>query len=275
MISLITDSSANISEAQAEALGVRMVPIDYSINCQSYSESFSNCNGDFERLIHKYPFNSNTSHPSVGAFLSIFKECLRRGEQVICITLSSRLSGTYRSATIAAHEADSDNIIVIDSLSVAGGILLMLEKAKELIDNGNITLFELAVSLEQLRNKIGLIFSLDSMEPLRRSGRLGMVRHSVGTILNIKPLLTCKNGTIFSEGQAKGKINQARMMAERIPEKTKRIICHFFGERSNLDNIKFEIDKRFPNIPKSLNRLGPVLGIHLGLSALGIAWVEE
>lgn len=205
MIAIVTDSTAYITREDARALGVVVVPMTYSIGGhQLYTESYIGENGMFESLLKKNPPGQRTSQATMSAFMSTFEELRSAGHQVLCLTISSRLSGTYSNAAIAARELGGADISVVDSRTTAGGLFLMARAARRMIDEG-MTLDQVTQRLKALRDKVKVIFSVEDMGPLRRSGRLGVVRLSVSTILNIKPILKCADGSVVSCGIARGR----------------------------------------------------------------------
>ena len=123
--------------------------------------------------------------------------------------LSSRLSGAHSSACIAAREVQPQKIAVIDSLTTAGGLLLLAKQARALIDEG-LSLREAERRLLALRARTGLVFSVDDMAALRRSGRLGLVPQSIGTVLNLRPILVFSNGTVVARSLVRGAAGRVR-----------------------------------------------------------------
>lgn len=275
MIAIVTDSTAYLTSDEAKALRVGVVPESYSVNRQMFNENYADKNGTFERLILKHPCGCKTAHASVGAFMSMFSESLRQGLKVFCVTISSRLSGTYSSAVVAARELGSPDVMVVDSLTTAGGLRLLVEEARRLSLEDGITLDALAAEVEKLREKIGIVFSVDNMDFIRASGRLGTVRQSIGTVLNVRPILLCSDGAVISDGQARGKNALCRALAGRIPTSAKKIVLHSFGENGAAAQLREEIARRFPGVPLLFSRPGPVLGIHLGLGMVAAAWITE
>lgn len=274
MVAIVTDSTAYLTKKEAHDLGIRIVPMSYTVSGQILNENYSDQNGEFESLIFRYSSRCTTSQAPRSAFMSMFDELLRQGYDVLCIVISSRLSGTYSSASIAAKEVDPERIVVLDSLSTAGGLSILAKKAKELADKGY-TLKEITSEIENMRNKVGISFSVDNMDALRRSGRLGIVRQSVGTILNIRPILLCKDGAIIAYGTARGRSEQVRYLVSTIPEDAKEIIVHYLGDKTHVSNLYNSIGKKFPDVPITQVKLGPVLGIHLGLGVVGLSWINE
>ena len=132
MIAIVTDSTAYVTREDARALGV-VVPMTYSIGGnQLYTESYIGENGMFESLLKKNPPGQRTSQATMSAFMSTFEEIRSAGHQVLCLTISSRLSGTYSNAAIAARELGGTDISVVDSRTTAGGLLLMARAARRL-----------------------------------------------------------------------------------------------------------------------------------------------
>ncbi|MFZ5974945.1 MAG: DegV family protein [Bacillota bacterium] len=274
MIAIVTDSTAYLTKKEAKALGVRMVPMTYTVSGLPFNESFVDQNGNYERLIFHNLQRCTTSQAPISAFMSVFEELMRQNYEVFCIVISSRLSGTYSSASIAAKEVNRDKIIVVDSLTTAGGLAMLVNKAKKLADEG-VSLPEITRIIEESRNNVGIAFSVDNMDALRRSGRLGIVRQSVGTILNIRPILLCEDGAVVAHGVTRGRSEQIKELIARIPQNAKRVIVHHLGEKINLDVLISGIKKKFPSIKIGQCKLGPVLGIHLGQGVIGVSWMTE
>lgn len=276
MIAIVTDSTVYLTKDQAAQLGVRVAPMRYTVNSQTFIESYSDCNGEFLPFLTGR-YSLGTGQVPVAAFASAFEELLRRGYQVLCLTISSRLSGCYRSASLAARQVlrGREGILVVDSLSTSGGLSLLCQEAVRLND-GSRTLEQLALAVEELRGRIGLRFSLDSMEALRRSGRIGIVRQSVSTMLSCKPILMCHNGGVVSCGTQKGRSGQIRGLLDQIPPQVERFVVITMGRSQEAEKpLTQEIGRRWPGVPIQHATLGPVLGVHLGSSVAGVAWLEK
>lgn len=270
MFTVVTDSSVYMTRREAERLGVRVLPLLYSVDGKPYAEGFSNENGRYRELIAQGR-DMHTAQVSPSSFLGAFNEILRRGNEVLCLTMSSRLSGVFRSALMAAKELDAMRIMVVDSLSTAGGLAFLVRKACTLSRENN-SLNQAADELEKLREQVGIVFSVDNMEALRKSGRLGFVRQSIGTVLNLRPILFCKHGTVVSGGVVRGAHAQLAELVRSIPQEAKHIIVHYITNQSAAQTLCEMVRKKF-SCPVSISEVGPVLAIHLGLGAIGVAWV--
>jgi DegV family protein with EDD domain len=273
LIAIVTDSTAYLTKKRALDADVRVVPANYVVSGKSFSESYSGNNGDYLSLLTGAK-NLTTSQASVAAFMSVFEELLRNGYQILCIVMSSRLSGMYSSASIAAREVDKENIIVVDSLTIAGGMEFLITKAREFIDAG-LSLNEVAVAVEKERERVGIVFSVDDLEALRRSGRVGHVLHSIGAILNLRPILVFEDGAVISSDTARGTADQIRKLTSKIPDNAKEVTIHYIKEQAHAVTLFYAIRKRFPMVKLKMVEVGPVLGIHLGLSVIAAAWITE
>lgn len=274
MITIVTDSTAYLTREEARQMGVKVLPISYTAGGMQFSETYIGANGNYERLIHKYGDNCKTSQANVSVFLSAFDELLRKKHKIFCITMSSRLSGTYSSASVAAKETGSSDIIVVDSLTTAGGLAKLIKYARNLFNDGK-TCAEVADAMEKKRDTVRIRFSVDDMQPLRRSGRLGIVRQSVSTMLNIKPILKCEDGIVVSDNIARGQAEQINKLIYKIPQNCSEVTVHYISDLKRAVSIASILESR-PQPPKvTLRKLGPVLGIHLGLGVVGVVYFVD
>lgn len=275
MLALVTDSTAYLTKQEAAAWDVRVVPISYTVNGDVYHETFIDKNGDYEGLISRGLAQAQTSQASVATFMSTFEELLRQGYDVLCLTISSRLSGTYSSASVAAREVNGSRIFVVDSHLTGGGLYLLVKKARRLINEG-LPAQQIIDKLLALREEIGVAFSVSDLTQLRKSGRLGIIRQSISTILNNKPMFLCIDGGIVSDGVVRGRGAQTERLLGHIPRNATSLIVHYTAkEESVARHLLARIEAAFPNAAIIRRPLGPVLSIHLGESTVGLAWESE
>jgi len=275
MITIVSDSSIAMTKAQAKELGIQIVPMNYTVDGVAFVESSVDTDGGYDKIkAGTYP--CTTSQPSIDSFTAVFKELRKQNQEVLCITISSRLSGTFSSALIAAKEVDEEGtyIKVLDTRTAAAAMRLIATEALALIEK-NKSLDEVFEALKLIRHKVGNAFSVENMEPLKRSGRLGFIRQSVSTILNIRPILQFDDGALECVGYIRGKRNQCEKLLELIPQDAKEVfIQHLDNEETSLDLCQMII-KKFPNIKKpTITAVGPVLAIHLGIPAIGLVWIH-
>ncbi|MCL1790114.1 MAG: DegV family protein [Peptococcaceae bacterium] len=278
MITIVTDSSSYFKQSEAQELGIRVIPNNYNVNGQSYSESFSDQNGSFEDLLkesgtHKGNRTYTTSHPNLSAFLSCFEEELRKNNEILCITISSRLSGAYGTAHMAAKQTENKAIAVFDSQYTAGGLYLLVKEARKLI-GGGLGLQKIMDVLPAIRDRITTAFSVDDMVPLRRSGRIGFVRLNIGTFLNNKPILLCRGGAVVADSIARGNTEIIKAFLAKINETTRDVVISYIGDNRLATNLYYVIQDTFPHVTITLQKIGPVLGIHLGLKVIAVSMID-
>ncbi len=274
MIAIMVDSAAGISRQEAEQLGAHYVPMTYTVDREQFVEHYIGENGQFEPFIDKEDVERRTSQATAAAFTAAFERQLAKGRQVLCITISSRLSGTYANAVMAAREVNADEIKVLDSRNCAGGIYFLILRAKRLIEEG-LSLSEIVERLIAERKKIENIFTVNDMTNLRKSGRLGVVRLSVSTILNLRPILCLQNGSVYSRGVARGSHEQLRMLAQSVPEGVRFVVIHSREDNPQLPALRDMLRQRLGDaLELRIVSLGPVLSIHLGLTYLGVCWMD-
>ena len=271
MITIVTDSSSYLTQAEAAALGVVMVPMSYSIGRAVYPEAFVDRERRFEHILDGAPATLHTSQATLSAFVSAFDGLKKRGSEVLCLTISSRLSGTYGNALVAARDLGGEGIAVIDSRSTAAGLYLLIRAAKRLIDEG-LPLAEVAARVSGMRERVKLVFSVDDIGPLRRSGRLGGIKLSVSTILNIHPMLRCQEGAIIATGVTRGRHEQQRQLICSIPSEVKDVVVQHYRAEGQLTAVIRQLQQAGRTV--SVRDIGPVLAVHLGKGCIGVAWME-
>lgn len=271
MIVIVTDSTACLNRQEAQRLGVTHVPMTYTLDGNTHREHFVEENGDYIARIEAAKTLA-TSQPPIAAYIKTFTELIQAGHQVLCLSISSRLSGTFSNEVVCAREVGSENIRVVDTLTTAGGLYIMVRAARELIDAGY-SLSETAERLEQMRGRVKALFSVGDMEPLRRSGRLGPVRQSVCTVLNVRPLLTCREGAVMACGMVRGKNEQLRALAQAVPKDARNVIVQCIKDTEAGRQLQQRLENKL-GTSVMLRPIGPVLAIHLGVDIVGVAWME-
>ncbi|MDR3240218.1 MAG: DegV family protein [Clostridiales bacterium] len=274
MISIVTDSSACVKATDADALGVRIAPMSYTAGDRVYSEFYSDTNGDFESLLRDQAPLS-TAHPNPSAFLKCFEKELAAGNDVLCLTISARLSGAYSAANMAARQSASDRIAVLDSRLIAGGLWLLIQQARQWI-NGGMPMPELLEQLTERRNRIRMAFTVDDIAPLRKSGRMDFVRMSLSTVLNIKPILLLRDGVIVSGGTARSSADIITQLTRSVltgecPSGEKKIVINYLGATRLASNLYTVLNQRYPDAAMSIHKIGPVLRIHLGAQVAAVS----
>ena len=204
MIRILTDSASDILPAEAEQLGVTVIPLNVTLEDGTVLRDGVDMTptvyyGVMARC-HKLP---TTSQPSPELFQRFFLEAAAAGDEVVGIFLSHELSGTCQCARLAADMANVDNVLFVDSENVCLGESLLVRLAVQLRDAGK-TAGQIAATLEHAKEHLHLVAVIDDLKYLRKGGRLPAAVAVAGGMLGIKPLITIKEGKVVMAGKARG-----------------------------------------------------------------------
>lgn len=271
MLALVTDSTCGLTRNEAAELGVDVLPMGYAVAGMRHAEGFVGENGDYASALSGGGLvTTEAVRPS--AFERTFRRHLDAGEEVLCLTISSRLSGTFRSAEQAAEAVSDPRVTVFDSWGTAGALEFLVRRARALANAGE-TVEGIISALTELRASTRIVFSVPDMAALSRSGRLGAIRRAVATKLNRYPVMALSEGGIVKLGDGRGARGMAAAMAERIPEGTTELLVSHFGPRGvEAREVLLAARERFPEAHLRVKDGGPVLAKHLGVGAVGLSW---
>ena len=273
MFDIITDSTAYFTRERARELNITVIPMTFTIGDRRYAEGYSGEQKNHIADIEKNAELCKTSQPNIKVITDAYKRSVKLGKRALFITISSRLSGTYNSALLAAAEFGSGKIAVFDSLSVAAGLKMQVERAAALKAGGN-SLEQTIKILEQERAGIEVLFSASDMEALRRSGRVGLVKQSISNILNLVPLLKLSGGKIESITGARGIYNFLKKVKEQLPQNLEGAVLMAF-DPSVLKIMEEYLQRNYKAVSCiEFLKPGAVLAVHLGAKSFGIAWRE-
>ena len=268
MIAIVTDSSVGYSQEEISSRGIlSVVPLNYQLGPNFYEEYASGRNGNYMQMMQQVS-PCKTAQPALNNFIRTFGNLVGRGYDVICIVLSSALSGTYSSACFAADQVGG-NIRVVDSMTIGAGMHLLVDEAVNMVKCG-LSVQEIVAHLDRLKQKIGIVFSVESLDRLIFGGR--MMSPKAKTTLNLRPLFTLK-GKIFFKNNARGTRERLEEMTSLIPENTRRLIICRCGEETDVSEFTQMLKEKLPAVHIHQRVLGPVLSIHVDEGAFGAAFV--
>ena len=274
MFAVVTDSAAYFTKQEAVRLGVTVIPMNYSIAGAKFDEHYADENVDFLKVIKARAAECKTSQPNVLAYEAVLRRIVESGHEVILISASSRLSGAYNSAMMAHDSIANPKLHIFDSMTIAGGQRLIVEEAVRLSGTG-IPLKSAIKELTEYRAKVGTVFSVEKMDALRRGGRVGAVKLSLGNLLNVRPILEIKDGAVIGKGTARGIRNLIKELVSCVPVSAKKIILmSIFSAESAKMMQPIALEYLISDNKIEYQSIGPVLAIHLGDGAFGIAWSE-
>ena len=210
-VRIIVDSSADIAEEIKERFSV--IPLKVRFGETDYIDGVTITHREFYEKLIECDDIPVTSQASPAAFADEFEKCRERGEAAVVITVSSKLSGTYQSANIAA--ADFENVFVVDGKSVAIGSGILAEYALSLADAG-MSAEAIAEEIRRERENVCVIAMLDTLEYLKKGGRISKSAAIAGGILSIKPVITVDDGEVAILGKARGSKQGNNLLAKMI-----------------------------------------------------------
>ena len=212
-VRIIVDSSTDVSEKYREK--IQFVPLTVRFGDKEYLDGVELSKHQFYEMLVESDVLPTTSQATPAAFADCFEAIASAGDSAVVITLSSKLSGTYQSAVLATE--DYPNIYVVDSQSVAIGTGVLAQYAVELAQKG-MGAEEIAQVLTQQREKVCVVALLDTLEYLKKGGRISKTVAFAGGMLNIKPVVTVQDGAVALIGKARGSRNGNNLLVEKIRE---------------------------------------------------------
>ena len=212
-VRIIVDSSTDVSEKYREK--IQSVPLTVRFGDKEYLDGVELSKHQFYEMLVESDELPTTSQATPAAFADCFEAVASAGDSAVVITLSSKLSGTYQSAVLAAEEYP--NICVVDSQSVAIGTGVLAQYAVELAQQG-MGAEEIAQVLTHQREKVCVVALLDTLEYLKKGGRISKTVAFAGGMLNIKPVVTIQDGAVALIGKARGSRNGNNLLVEKIRE---------------------------------------------------------
>lgn len=271
MIYLVTDTTAGLTRQEAKELGAVMVPMSYARQgrafiAEGYVEDFHPPRANAGVDLSQY----TTAQASAAAFADVFEQIVSAGHQALCLTISARLSGTYLNACQAANEVGKGQVEVLDSRTTGAALYLLLRRARQMLDTG--MGLKAAEQVRLLCDSTHTLFSVQDMGPLRRSGRLGVVRLSVSSLLNVRPVLRVQDGGVVTHALARGRQQQLRELSAALKGAPRQVAVQHAAAPVDAQTLAEQL--RAIGHEVSVRGVGLVLSIHLGLPCLGLGWLD-
>ena len=278
-IRIITDSASDFDPAAARRRGVDIVSMSIQFGGASFLDGKSITHDVFYKLLREGNKTPSTSQPTPADFLQLFQEAKANRDQVVAVLLSGDLSGTLQSAVIAKEMCEYDPIYIVDSRSVTAGIQILVNHACKLRDSG-LDAAGIARELERLRDGIRIFAVLDTLEYLRRGGRLSGFQAGLGAVTKLKPLVTVREGKVVIAAKAFGvgaAVKQLVKQVEAHPVDDAFPSYFLYTDDKSRDQLLLPQLKEQTRLPLRLHycSVGPTIGTHIGSGALGLAYMEK
>ena len=278
MIHLITDSASDFEPGELEQLNIVCIPLSVRFGDADYQENVNLTKDQFYELLLNSGELPKTSQASPQILLDLFENARDAGDEAIYFTLSSALSGTYQSACMTRDLAESDRCHVVDSLNATGGQRLILEHAAGLRAEGRTT-EEIIAGVEDIRSRIVLFACIETLEYLYKGGRISQTVYKLGTLANIKPIITVEpDGSIGIPAKAMGMRKGMDLLCKQAQSRPADPAFPFYVMYTNNRSVAEALAAKLaavgiPVPDERIIQVGAAIGSHIGPDACGLVYV--
>jgi fatty acid kinase fatty acid binding subunit len=275
---VVLDSTADLPDPRARHPNWRLVPLYVRFGDETFREYVDLSAEEFYRHLRKSTAPPKSSQPSPADFEEAF-ESLSEYERILCVVLSSKISGTYESAQLAAEPAE-ERIHVIDSGVTSGGTVILADAIQRRLERGT-DQEEIAALVERFRRERGLLFTVDTLEYLIRGGRIGKAAGLAGQLLSVKPILVFDEGEVAPLKRVRGRGKAIAELARIFEEGTRDASGLHVGighaeAQEDADELARRVQAARPQATLDLVvTLGPVIGTHGGPGTIGLFWFQD
>ena len=275
-IHVVTDSGSDLPKDVRERFGISVVPLTIQFGDDIYRDGVDMQVDEFYERLRTGDTLPSTCQPSPADFVKVYESIAEAGDTIISVHLSSKLSGTYQSSVLAASMLPDIDIVSIDTLSASMGIGLAAIAAAEAVKQEKPKDEVIAIT-ERAVEQLGVYFMVDTLEFLKRNGRIGRASALMGTLLNIKPILTLQDGVVTPFEKARGKAKALKRISEAIAQyseehtgKKLRFGITHAAALDDAEKIAAEIKEQFPVHDIVIGPIGPTIGVHVGPGTLAV-----
>jgi len=273
-VRIVTDSSCDLNADEADELGIDIVPLSIRFGDKEFTDRVDLSVDEFYRRLAESAELPETAAPAPGAFEQVFRRAATNGaDAVVCINLSSELSATIQSAQNAARAVeDTIPVHVVDSRSITLGLGSQAIAAAESARDG-VGADDIVAMVQDMAQRTRVLGALDTLENLKKGGRIGGAQALLGNLLSIKPLIDVSTGRVEEAGKARTRKKALQWLADRLleqPAVERLCVCH--GEAPDLDEFLDLLAPRFPREDIRIGVIGAVIGTHAGPRVMGMTW---
>lgn len=273
MIHIVTDSTADLSRPQAEALGVTIVPLTIRFGEEQFLDGVDLDSDAFYAKLASTSIHPTTSQPTPEQFTQAYTPLLQNpDDEIVSLHISGRLSGTLQSAHIARQQLDAGRIHLVDTETVSAGLQFIVTAAAEDVAAGA-DAATVAQRAEGRRSNVTIYVLLDTLTYLQRGGRIGRAQARIGSLLGVKPLLTVKEGEVSPQARVRSRRQGVEMIGELLQERLplRRVAAFHCGAPELLPVLEKRLRTTLPDVEIVTGQVGPVVGVYTGPGGLGIA----
>jgi len=281
-VAIVTDSISCLTRELIESYQIGIVPIRLLVQGKVYRDMVDMTPSEAYEMFLKDPDSFNTSPSSPGHFLEAYREASQQAKNILCITLSARLSTGYDMARVAKEEAKTEladvSIEVMDSQNVtAAEGFIALAAARAAAEGKDLS--EVIKIAEEVREKVTFILLLDTIRHVYRTGRIPKVASKVGSVLNIKPILTSGSGLVRFKGVARNREQGLKYLLEALRNKVGQSPVHIAVMHAyspdEAERLKERVSSEFNCVELWVTEFSPVMGYATGTGTIGFAFYKD
>lgn len=275
-VKIVADSAADLPPELVRELGITLVPLVVLFGQAQYRDGVDIGADTFYSMLDKSEIMPTTSAPSVADFQNVYQRLLDESHAIVSIHIPAQLSGTVNSARAAREACGSpERIVVIDSQAVSLGAGMVAIAAARAA-NAGADLEEVVLIAQEAIPRLHMLFSLDTLEYLRRGGRIGRAQAFLGSLLNVKPILMVQEGEIrpYARERTRRGALECIFKALSACQDATDLGVVYTTARDEAEVLCRRLASVFPNASAYVSRLSPVLGAHTGPGALGVGLLE-
>ena len=279
-VKFIIDSASDVLPSECKKLDIVHVPLTVRFGDKEFADAVDLSHKKFYKMLtsgkEEHP---TTSQVTPAAWASAMEEVTQNGDTAVVITISSKLSGTYQSACIAAEDFEG-KVFVVDSMTATIGERLLLQYGIRLAAEG-LDAAAIAAKLDAVKDKVRIYARLDTLEYLRKGGRISSTTAVVGTMLNIKPIIAVRDGLVENVAKARGPKAADKQLRELVAKSggidfSKPLCAAWSGlEDDNLKTFLADSSDMLCGTEVPVATVGCVIGAHVGPGAVAIAYFEN
>lgn len=273
-IRVVADTACDLPPAVVAELGIELVPLTIRFGNDEFVDRRDLSSSEFWARVRNSPVLPETAAPSPGAFEEAFRKAASEGaDGVVCITLSSDLSATYQAADLAAKAvADTIPVRVIDSRQVTMAEGLLAAAAARAAKQGK-SLDDCAGVAQDLIPRTRLYGALDTLEHLKKGGRIGAAQAMLGSMLSIKPIIEVQDGKVEAESRQRTRSKALRYLVEKVREFGHvEDLAVMHGDAKDVDELLDLLGAVYPRDDIIVAEIGPVIGTHAGPGVIGVVF---
>jgi DegV family protein with EDD domain len=275
-VRVVTDSACDLPNDLAVEYEIEIVPLTIRFGDEEFVDRRDLSPKEFWARCATSPVLPETAAPSAGAFEEVFRRVAASGaDGVVCINLSSKLSATIQAAQMGAKAVETElPVRVIDSLSVTMGLGTIVLAAAKLAAEGK-SLDDIAGAAEDLVPRTRVLGTLDTLENLKKGGRIGGAKAMLGSMLSLKPVIWVQDGEVQEESKQRTRGRALRYLVEKFAEQARQGIddlAVMHGDAPDLDEFLDLLSAHFPRDEIVVGDIGAVIGTHAGPRVMGVAY---